>query len=124
MHARLALALTLFGCTPAARPLPPYPASRATDFKETLHGVELADPYRWLEDDKSPETRAWIDAQNRYTHAAVDGSATRETIRRRLTALSRYDVQTAPLHRGSRYFVSRRRATDDLFIHYVREGVD
>ena len=39
------------------------------DFHETLHGVDLVDPYRWLEDDGSPETRAWIDAQNNYAHA-------------------------------------------------------
>jgi len=106
----------------SARPTPP--PTRRDDVREVLHGVELVDPYRWLEDDKSPETRAWIDAQNRFTHAVLDGSPMRETIRQRLTALSRYDVQSAPLRRGDRYFVSRRRATDDLYIHYVREGSD
>jgi prolyl oligopeptidase len=45
-----------------ARPTPP--STRRDDVREVLHGVELVDPYRWLEDDKSPETRAWIDAQN------------------------------------------------------------
>src|SRR5262249_9928473 len=72
----------------------------------------------------SPETRAWIEAQNQYTHALLDGSPLREAIRRRLTPLSRYDVQTTPVRRGTRTFVSRRRATDDLFIHYVREGAE
>jgi len=106
----------------SARPTPP--PTRRDDVREVLHGVELVDPYRWLEDDKSPETRAWIEAQNRFTHAVLDGNAARETIRQRLTALSRYDVQSAPLRRGDRYFVSRRRASDDLYIHYVREGMD
>jgi prolyl oligopeptidase family protein len=51
----------------------PSPApTRRDDVREVRHGVQLVDPYRWREDDKSPETRAWIDAQNRFTHAALD----------------------------------------------------
>jgi prolyl oligopeptidase len=122
VHARLALALTLLGCAPAARPLPPYPPSRATDFKETLHGVELADPYRWLEDDESPETRAWIDAQNRYTHALLDGEPALPRIRTRLEALARVETQSAPFEAGGRYFVWRRTPKDELAILTVRDG--
>jgi prolyl oligopeptidase len=98
------------------------PPTRRDDFREVLHGVEVVDPYRWLEEGSSPETRAWIDAQNRYTHATVGAAAGREAIRQRLTALSRYDTQTAPLRRGGRYFLSRRRASDALSVHYVREA--
>jgi len=43
------------------------PPTRTDNVKEVLHGVEIVDPYRWLEDQSSPETRAWIDAQNSYT---------------------------------------------------------
>jgi prolyl oligopeptidase len=84
--------------------------------------VEVVDPYRWLEDDRSAETRAWIDAQNQHTQAVLGGSPRRDAIRQRLAQLSRYDVQTTPVRRGRRTFLSRRRAADDLFIHYVREG--
>jgi prolyl oligopeptidase len=122
MHARLALALALFGCAPAARPLPAYPPSRATDFKETLHGVELADPYRWLEDDESAETRAWVDAQNRYTHALLDGQPALPRIRARLEALARVETQSAPREAGGRYFVWTRTPKDELAILTVREG--
>jgi len=122
VHARLALALIVLGCAPAARPLPPYPPSRATDFKETLHGVELADPYRWLEDDASPETRAWIDAQNRYTHALLDGEPALPRIRARLEALSRVETQSAPFEVGGRYFVWVRTPKDELAILTVRDG--
>jgi protease II len=101
--AALALGLSADVFSQSARPTPP--PTRRDDVREVLHGVELVDPYRWLEDDKSPETRAWIDAQNRFTHATLDGSASRESIRQRLTALSRYDVQSAPLRRGDWYFV-------------------
>src|SRR5215831_17520871 len=123
MYARLALALIVVGCAPAARPLPPYPPARATDFKETLHGVELADPYRWLEDDEGPETRAWIDAQNRYTHALLDAEPALPRIRARLEALARVETQSAPFEAGGRYFVWARTAKDELAILTVRDGV-
>lgn len=122
MHARLALALIAAGCAPAARPLPPFPPSRAIDFKETIHGVELADPYRWLEDNASPETRAWIDAQNRYTHALLDGEPALPRIRARLEALARVESQTAPVEVGGRYFVWKRTPKDELAILMVRDG--
>ena len=47
--------------------LPPPPATEAKPVTETIHGVTLTDPYRWLEDPKSPETRAWIAEQMKYT---------------------------------------------------------
>ena len=52
----------------AQQPTPKAPPeTRRDNTREVLHGVEIADPYRWLEDQESPETRAWIDAQNEYT---------------------------------------------------------
>jgi prolyl oligopeptidase len=121
-----AAALALLGAVlvraqPAA---PGPPPTRRDDVREVIHGVEVVDPYRWLEDGKSPETRAWIDGQNRYTEAVLGARPEREAIARRLSALSRYDVQSAPQRRGTRVFVSKRRATDDLPILYVREGLD
>jgi prolyl oligopeptidase len=100
------------------------PLTWRDDVREVLHGVPIVDPYRWLEDARSPETRAWIDAQNRYTHALLDGRPGRDAIRARLAALSRYDLKSAPQRRGGRYFVEKRRTTDDLSILYVREGRD
>ena len=50
---------------------PPPPKTRVDNVTETLHGVTIADPYRWLEDQDSPETRAWIDEQNRYTQSVI-----------------------------------------------------
>ena len=50
-----------------ATPLAAPPKTTVTEVKETVQGMEIVDPYRWLEDQNSPETRAWIDAQNAYT---------------------------------------------------------
>ena len=104
---------------------PPYasPATRRDDFKETLHGVDLVDPYRWLEDQSSPDTRAFIEAQNTYAHALLEAVPSLPAIRKRLTTLARHDRQWAPLERGGRYFFWRRKATDDLPMLIVRDGL-
>jgi Prolyl oligopeptidase, N-terminal beta-propeller domain len=59
---------------------PKAPPTRQDDFSEVIHGVEIIDPYRWLEDQESPETRQWIDAQNRFTHGLLDGLPSRPLI--------------------------------------------
>ena len=56
------------------------PPTRKDDVKETVQGVEIADPYRWLEDQKSPETRAWIDAQNAYTQSVLGALPGKEAL--------------------------------------------
>jgi prolyl oligopeptidase len=71
---------------------------------ETLHGVPVADPYRWLEDADSPETRAWVDAQNALTRSMLDGPQ-RDALVRELTALFNYPRTTTFVRRGHRYFV-------------------
>lgn len=63
------------------------PASRVDNVREVMHGVEITDPYRWLEDQNSAETRAWIDEQNKYTHSLLDGLPMRTQIQKRLSEL-------------------------------------
>ena len=50
----------------------PPPITRREDFREILHGVEVPDPYRWLEDGAAPETRAWLSAQHEYARPFLD----------------------------------------------------
>ena len=66
---RFLLCSLLAACAGASVPAPhpetsPYPATRRTDAADTLHGVRVADPYRWLEEEKSPEVQAWMKAQD------------------------------------------------------------
>ncbi len=91
--------------------------------KETLHGVTIIDPYRWLEDQWSPETRAWIKAQNAYTRSILDPLPSRDNIKRRLTELLKIDTVSVPIARGGRYFFTKRRADQDLPIIYMRRGL-
>lgn len=103
--------------TIASFPVPP--TTRRDDVHEVLHGVDIVDPYRWLEDQDSPETRAWIDAQNAYTHALLDGQDGRASIRARLSALARYDDQGTPYAFGGRRFTMQHRKDDDLWTLHV-----
>src|SRR5262245_11164105 len=124
MRSAILPGLLLVACAGAvsSATAPSPPPTRRDDFREVLDGVEIVDPYRWLEADKSPETRAWIDAQNAYTRQVV--STVPRAIPDRLTALTRFDSQSAPQPRGGRYFLTKRKTTDDLSILYVREGLE
>jgi len=100
------------------------PKTRSDDVKETIHSVEIADPYRWLEDRGSPETREWINSQNEYTEAIIGSLPEREKRRQRLTELMRIDSVGMPLVRKGRYFFMRRKATQDLSVIYMRKGLE
>ena len=73
-----------------------YPDTRRGDVVETLHGHSIADPYRWLEDPNSPETAAWVEAQNKVTFAYLEKIPRRVAIRERLTKLWNYERYGVP----------------------------
>jgi prolyl oligopeptidase len=98
------------------------PTSRVDDVKETLHGVVVNDPYRWLEDQNSPETRAWIDAQNACTQSVLSAIPGQDAVSKRLGELIKVDTINLPTERGGRYFYARRAAGADLFVLYMRRG--
>ena len=102
--------------------VPPPPPTDVREVVDTLHGVEIADPYRWLEDQDAPETRAWIDAQNAYTDSLLGGLPTRDALHARASAVLERDTIGLPNERGGRYFFSRRRADQDLSVLYWRDG--
>lgn len=115
--------LVLLAATPAARSAPPpYPPSRVAVVSDTLHGIVIEDPYRWLEDQEGPETRAWIEAQNRYRETLMADVPGRDGIRSRLTEVMVTGSTGVPVERGGRYFFRRRAADHDLNVLVVREG--
>ncbi len=99
------------------------PKTRADNIEDVLHGVKIVDPYRWLEDQTSPETRTWIDVQNKYTRSFLDVAPGRAELGKRLTELMRVDVIGMPRERGGRYFFTKRLANQDLPVLYVRKGL-
>ncbi|MGB8541954.1 MAG: prolyl oligopeptidase family serine peptidase [Candidatus Acidiferrales bacterium] len=98
---------------------PPAPVD---DVKETIHGVVVSDPYRWLEDQNSPETRAWIDVQNACTQNVLKKLPGDAAISKRLAELIKVDTINLPVARAGRYFYSKRAAGQDLFVLYMRRG--
>src|SRR3989442_9492350 len=104
-HFAWSLILTgiLFGGAASAQ-TPPYPPARKGDVVDDYHGTRVADPYRWLEDPDSPESRGWIDAENRLTEGYLSQIPERAALRKRLTALWNYPKYGAPFHKAGRYF--------------------
>src|SRR5579863_401560 len=100
----------------------PVPESRTNNFRETFHGQELIDPFHWLEDSGSAETRKWIDAQNKYAHALLDLRPVRRQIANRLTEMEAHDHIGAPSLRNGFYYFERRGASEDLW-SYDRRSV-
>jgi prolyl oligopeptidase len=107
--------------TPPAPKLP-YPASKRGDTVDTLHGTKVADPYRWLEDVKSPDVQTWMTAQNDLARAELAKLPERDAIAARLKELFYVDSLSAPRHRGSRYFFRRRHASKEKAVIYWKEG--
>src|SRR6202040_4201994 len=99
------------------------PATRAEAVKETFGSVEVSDPYRWLEDQKAPETRAWIDEQNKYSESFLHALPGRDAIKKRVAELLKVDTTGTPSEHGGLYFFTKRLADQDLSVLYVRKGV-
>src|SRR6266481_3083698 len=102
-------------------PPPPSPVEPVT---EMLHGVPITDPYRWLEDQESPQTREWLAAQTEFARAYLDAIPGRERIRERIREL--LDVETHDsIQRVSNKYVFRKRACgQEQPCIYLRKGPD
>jgi prolyl oligopeptidase len=127
----LILAMTLSSCatrgarSPAYRlPKSAYPVTARTNVVDILHGVRIEDPYRWLEDDNAPETKAWVEAQNRVTFGFLERIPRRGAIKDRLTQLWNYERYNVPTKQGGRYFFARNDGLQNQAVLYVAESLD
>jgi prolyl oligopeptidase len=103
-----------------AIPTPEYPQTRADDVVETLHGVAVADPYRWLEDPDSAETEAWVSAQNEATFAYLRQLPARERIRARLEQLWDYPRHGVPGRKGGKLFYTKNDGLQNQDVYHWR----
>ncbi len=102
--------------------LPPPPVAAVHMVTDDYNGTKIEDPYRWLEDAKSPEARAWIDAENQYTQSYLSRVKIRPEIVKTLTTLERVDEYSIPSLYGSKYFFEKRLAEENQPSIYVRDG--
>ncbi|HEX8115586.1 MAG TPA: prolyl oligopeptidase family serine peptidase, partial [Kofleriaceae bacterium] len=122
----------LAAAAPPAPPAPPppvrsglaYPRARTGDVVDTHHGVAVPDPYRWLEDMGSEETRPWVAAQNALTDTYLAGLPGRDALRRRITELVRHEAFGLPVRRGARYFWTHSDGSQDQPVVLTAASLD
>ncbi|HVH86857.1 MAG TPA: hypothetical protein VM912_09035, partial [Terriglobales bacterium] len=103
--------------------LPPPPPTQAKPVTDEVSGHKLTDPYRWLEDSKTPETRSWIDAQMRYTQQYLSQVRIRPEIVKRLTELEHVETVGIPVERSDTYFYNKRLPDENQASIYIRKGL-
>jgi prolyl oligopeptidase len=101
-----------------------YPKTRKGDQVDVYHGVTVADPYRWLEDDNSPETAAWVKAQNALTFGYLEKIPFRDAMIRRVKALNDYEKISAPFRKGPYVFYSRNTGLQKQSVLYYQRGLN
>jgi prolyl oligopeptidase len=100
-----------------------YPRAERVDQVDDYHGTKVADPYRWLENPDSPQTRAWIEAENKLTNSFLQGIPAADTLRKRLTQLWDYEKYGVPIQRGGRYVFAKNDGLQNQSVLYVADAI-
>ena len=114
---------------PAAAPAAPtssriaYPPAHQDDVADDYHGTRVADPYRWLENPDSPESRQWIEAENKLTFDYLAKVPLRERLKTRMTELWNFERFSIPFHHGSRYFFFRNDGLQNQSVLYTADAL-
>ncbi len=96
-----------------------YPKTAQVEQTDDYHGIEVKDPYRWLEDPDSEATKAWVEAQNQVTFRFLENIPERETIKERLTQLWDYEKYGIPIKKGERYFYFKNDGLQNQSVLYT-----
>jgi len=105
---------------------PDYPETRTGDVVETIFGEEVADPYRWLENDvrTDKEVADWVASENAVTDAFLAKLPGRDTLKKRITQLTDYERFGLPTEKSGHYFYTRNDGLQNQSVLYVRDGLD
>jgi prolyl oligopeptidase len=99
-----------------------YPLTSKSSHVDEYHGVKVADPYRWLEDENSEQTKAWVKSQNEVTFSHLETIPFRKAVRARLEKLWNFERMSVPsVHKGN-YFYSQNTGMQNQSVIYVRDG--
>ena len=101
-----------------------YPNSKRTDHVDTYFGVSVPDPYRWLEDENAPETKEWVEAQNRLTFSYLEKIPFRQKIKSRLEQLNNYPRYGAPFRNGAYFFFLKNDGLQNQSVLYMQNGLE
>jgi len=108
---------------PATGPATSYPVTKKVDQQDNYHGTTVADPYRWLEDANSAETKEWVVAQNKVTQAYLAQIPNRDAIKQRLTKLWNYERFSVTYKEGGRYFYNRNDGLQNQAVLYTMKSL-
>jgi prolyl oligopeptidase len=122
--ATLAIVVSAAACSSPEPPKMTYPTTKKIDHVDTYHGTSVPDPYRWLEDDTSAETAAWVEAQNTVTFAHLTTIPFRATLTDRLEQLFNYPKFGQPERRGDWYVFSKNDGLQNQSVIYRQQGLD
>src|SRR6056297_819981 len=117
----VAAALTLFACK---RSQFDYPQTKKVDTVDDYFGVEVKDPYRWLENDTAQEVEEWVKAQNEVTFNYLKQIPFRDKIKERLTEIWNYEKKSAPVEKAGKYFFFKNDGLQDQSVLYITEDPD
>ncbi len=101
-----------------------YPEAERGSQVDTYHGVEVPDPYRWLEDLDSEATARWVEAENAIARPYLDGISAREAIEKRLAELWSYERYGLPFKEGGKVFYTRNDGLQDQDVLYVADSLE
>jgi prolyl oligopeptidase len=100
-----------------------YPKTKKDATIDHYFGSSIADPYRWLENDTSPETNEWVDAENKVTQDYLQQIPYRSDIKKRLTEIWNYPKESAPFKIGEYYFYTKNDGLQNQSIWYIKQGL-
>ena len=121
-HPLLAVALLAASCAPPAKVGVEYPSTTRSEQMDEYFGVQVADPYRWMEALDAQETSAWVEAQNELSVPYLEALPLRERLRARLTEVWNYPRRSAPWRSGPWYFEFRNDGLQNHSVLFVQEG--
>jgi len=101
-----------------------YPQTKKVDVIDEYHGTKIPDPYRWLEDDKAPEVKAWVEEQNKVTLGYLSRIPFRDRIKKRLEELINYPRYSAPFRIGEYYFFGKNDGLQNQSVIYYQKGLE
>ena len=101
-----------------------YPNTERVEQTDNYHGIEVQDPYRWLENPDSEPTKDWVAAQNKVTSSYLNTITAKEKIQQRLTQLWDYEKYGSPFKRGQRYFYFKNDGLQNQSVLYTLESLD
>ena len=117
--------LLAISCSQQPKSIPvSYPETKTIEHTDIYFGVEVADPYRWLEDDRSDETAAWVNAQNEVTFSYLEQIPYRNEIKNKLTEMWNYPRQGVPFRAGDKYFMWKNDGLQNQSVLYIMDGLD